>query len=129
MGRRILAIILLVVAISIAIMTPVLAFTPMGNSLLSRLAGATPTPTATPSPTPLPPTPTPTPPKPVLTVVGLPPGLNVGAAYLLDNDTGHTLDDLHGETPLPMASTTKIMTAVIAIQSGNLDQVIRSEER
>ena len=124
MGRRILAIILLVVAISIAIMTPVLAFTPMGNSLLSRLAGATPTPTATPSPTPLPPTPTPTPPKPVLTVVGLPPGLNVGAAYLLDNDTGHTLDDLHGETPLPMASTTKIMTAVIAIQSGNLDQVI-----
>src|SRR3989440_13040909 len=120
MGRRILGIVLLVVAISIVVMTPVLAFTPVGGNLLSRLAGATPT--ATPSPTPLPPTPTPTPPKPVLTVVGAPPALRVGAAYLLDDDTGHTLDDFHGEVPLPMASTTKIMTAVIAIQAGNPDQ-------
>ena len=46
MGRRILAIVLLVVAISIAIMLPVLAFTPVGSSLLSRFA-VTPTPTAT----------------------------------------------------------------------------------
>src|SRR5436305_15309845 len=67
MGRRILGIVLLVVAISIVVMTPVLAFTPVGGNLLSRLAGATPT--ATPSPTPLPPTPTPTPPRPILTVV------------------------------------------------------------
>jgi serine-type D-Ala-D-Ala carboxypeptidase (penicillin-binding protein 5/6) len=126
MGRRILAIVLLVVAISIAVMTPVLAFTPMGSGLLSRFAAATPTPT--PSPTPLPPTPTPTPPKPVLTVVGSPPRLNVGGAYLLDHDTGHTLDDFRGETPLPMASTTKIMTAVIAIQAGNLDQVITIQQ-
>jgi len=121
MGRRILAIVLLVLAISIAIMTTVLAFTPAGSSLLSRFA-------ATPTPTPLPPTLTPTPPKPVLTVVGSPPRLNVGAAYLLDNDTGHTLDDFHGEVPLPMASTTKIMTAVIAIQAGNLDQVITIQQ-
>ena len=127
MGRRILAIVLLVVAISIAIMAPVLAFTPVGSSLLSRFA-VTPTPTATPSPTPLPPTPTPTPPKPVLTVVGSPPRLNVGAAYLFDNDTGHTLDDFHGEVPRPMASTTKIMTAVIAIQAGNLDRVITIQQ-
>src|SRR6266487_2215734 len=136
MGRRILGIVLLVVAISIVVMTPVLAFTPVGGNLLSRLAGATPT--ATPSPTPLPPTPTPTPPRPILTVVGTPPALQVGAAYLLDSDSGHTLDDFHGEVPLPMASTTKIMTAAIAIQAGNLDKVItiqqdalneRSEER
>ncbi|HEY6408390.1 MAG TPA: D-alanyl-D-alanine carboxypeptidase, partial [Ktedonobacteraceae bacterium] len=126
MGRRILAIVLLVVAISIAVMTPVLAFTPVGNNLLSRFAA--PTPTTMPSPTPLPPTPTPTPPKPVLTVVGLPPRLNVGAAYLFDTDTGHTLDDFRGETPRPMASTTKIMTAVIAIQAGNLDQAITIQQ-
>src|SRR5947209_19693796 len=126
MGRCILGIVLLVVAISIAIMTPVLAFTPMGGNLLSRLAGATPT--ATPSPTPLSPTPTPAPPKPILTVVGTPPALQVGAAYLLDNDTGHTLDDFHGEVPLQMASTTKIMTAVIAIEAGNLDQVITIQQ-
>src|SRR2546430_16376472 len=122
MGRRILGIVLLVVAISIVVMTPVLAFTPVGGNLLSRLAGATPT--ATPSPTPLPPTPTPTPPRPILTVVGTPPALQVGAAYLLDSDSGHTLDDFHGEVPLPMASTTKIMTAAIAIQAGNLEKGI-----
>src|SRR5256886_13598525 len=126
MGRRILGIVLLVVAIRIVVMTPVLAFTPVGGNLLSRLAGATPT--ATPSPTPLPPTPTPTPPRPILTVVGTPPALQVGAAYLLDADTGHTLDDFHGEVPLPMASTTKIMTAVIALQTGNLDQVITVQQ-
>ena len=126
MGRRILGIVLLVVAISIVVMTPVLAFTPVGGNLLSRLAGATPT--ATPSPTPLPPTPTPTPPRPILTVVGTPPALQVGAAYLLDSDTGHTLDDFHGEVPLPMASTTKIMTAAIAIQAGNLDKVITIQQ-
>jgi D-alanyl-D-alanine carboxypeptidase (penicillin-binding protein 5/6) len=122
MGRRILAIVLLVLAISIVIITPVLAFTPVGKSLLRGFASDAST--ETPSPTPLPPTPTPTPAKPILTVLGSPPRLNVGAAYLLDNDTGHTLDDFRGEAPLPMASTTKIMTAVIAIQAGNLDQVI-----
>ena len=121
MGRRILAIMLLVLAISIAILTPVLAFTPVGNSLLSNFASTSPT--DTPLPTPFTPTPRPKP-TPILTVMGAPPTLHVKAAYLLDADTGHTLDDFHGEIPLPMASTTKIMTAIIAIQTGNLDQVI-----
>jgi D-alanyl-D-alanine carboxypeptidase (penicillin-binding protein 5/6) len=119
MTRRMLAVFLIVLALSIAILTPVLAFTPMGAGLLSKFAAATPTP----SPTRIPPTPTPVP-KPVLTVVGTPPALHVGAAYLLDTDTGHTLDDFHGEVELPMASTTKIMTAVIAMQTGDLNQVI-----
>src|SRR5256714_6592526 len=91
MGRRILGIVLLVVAISIVVMTPVLAFTPVGGNLLSRLAGATPT--ATPSPTPLPPTPTPTPPRPIFMVVGTPPPRQVGAAYLFYIDIGHKLVD------------------------------------
>src|SRR5947209_5846370 len=119
MGRRIVAVILLVLAISIAIMTPVLAFTPIGNNLLSTFAVATPTPT-------IPPLlfPTPTPPSPVLTVVGQPPTINAKAAYLLDAATGNTLDDFQGEVPLPMASTTKIMTAIIAIQTTDPDMVI-----
>ncbi len=117
MRRRVLAIILVVLAISIGVITPVLAFTPAGDSLLRSFAGA--------APTPVPFTPTPTlRPTPILTVVGTPPVLDVKAAYLLDADSGHTLDDFHGEIPLPMASTTKIMTAIIAIQMGNLDRVI-----
>src|SRR5947209_3185558 len=121
MGRRILAIILLVLAISIAILTPVLAFTPVGNSLFNNFASTSPT--NTPLPTPFTPTHRPKP-TPVLTVVGSPPTLHVKASYRLDADTGHTLDDFNGEIPLPMASTTKIMTAIIAIQTGNLNQLI-----
>ena len=52
----------------------------------------------------------------------------MGAAYLIDIDTDHTLDDFRGEVPLPMASTTKIMTAVIAIQAGNLDEEITVQQ-
>lgn len=120
MGRRILVVILLLLGICIGIIMPVLAFTPVGSHLLNILThtDSTPTPSFTFIP------PTPTPPKPVLTVVGSPPTVNTKAAYLLDADTGHTLDDFHGEIPLPMASTTKIMTAIIAIQTGNLDQIV-----
>src|SRR6266446_4234981 len=53
MGRRILAIILLVLAVSIVVITPVLAFTPVGAHLLNGFANATPTPTPWPTPVPL----------------------------------------------------------------------------
>ena len=43
---------------------------------------------------------------------------------LLDNDTGHILFDLNGERPQPMASTTKIMTALIAIQTADLNTLV-----
>jgi D-alanyl-D-alanine carboxypeptidase (penicillin-binding protein 5/6) len=46
------------------------------------------------------------------------------AAYLLDADTGHVLVDVQGEHRLPMASTTKIMTALIAIQTADLNQLV-----
>src|SRR5256885_13335881 len=82
MGRRILGIVLLVVAISIVVMTPVLAFTPVGGNLLSRLAGATPT--TKPSPTPLPSSPTPTPPPPNFSGGGKPPAPPGGAGLLVD---------------------------------------------
>jgi serine-type D-Ala-D-Ala carboxypeptidase (penicillin-binding protein 5/6) len=125
MGRRILAVLLIMLAISIGVVTPVLALTPLGSSLLRSMHGATPAPAASPTTLPFTPTAAPTPrPTPVLTITGTPPALKVKAAYLIDADTGHTLDDFHGETPFPMASTTKIMTAIIAIQMGNLDKVI-----
>src|SRR5205807_466366 len=63
-------------------------------------------------------------PQPILTAQGLPPTITASAAYLLDADTGHMLADIDGEKPLQMASTTKIMTALIAIQTADLDQLV-----
>lgn len=107
MKRRMLALIFLVLATELALAAPLLAFTPFGTRLLHDLVP--------------PPTPSPT---PILTVRGTPPAVSARAAYLLDADTGHVLDDVQGEQRLPMASTTKIMTAIVAIQSANLNQVV-----
>ena len=98
MKRRILASILFFLAIELALAAPVLAFTPFGTRLLQEIVP--------------PPTPSPT---PILTVRGTPPSTSAQAAYLLDTDTGHVLVDVRGEQRLPMASTTTIMTALIAI--------------
>ncbi|HZU69991.1 MAG TPA: D-alanyl-D-alanine carboxypeptidase family protein [Ktedonobacteraceae bacterium] len=46
------------------------------------------------------------------------------SAYLLDADTGVTLYAYNPFTHLPMLSTTKLMTASLAIEHGNLDQKI-----
>src|SRR5215469_6002005 len=121
MLRRIAAITLFIIVICLGIMAPVLAFTPVGRNLLNTFTQVTPTVT-----TPLSfPTPAPTtPPTPILTVRGKPPTVSATAAYLLDADTGHTLVDLNGEEPLPMASTTKIMTAIIAIETADPDQLV-----
>ena len=105
MKRYILGTILLVLAVELALVIPLLVFTPLGGHLLHDLA---------PSP----------PPTPILTVVGTPPAVSARAVYLMDAATGHALDDVHGEQRLPMASTTKITTAIIAIQKGNLDQIV-----
>jgi len=122
MLRRIVAIILLCIAICLLIAVPVMAFTPLGTNLLG---GAQPTAIPTLAPTYLPFTPTPAPkPTPILTAKGKPPAITANEAILVDNDSGRILYDLNGEHPQPMASTTKIMTAVIAIQTGNLNMLI-----
>ncbi|HYX51484.1 MAG TPA: D-alanyl-D-alanine carboxypeptidase family protein, partial [Ktedonobacteraceae bacterium] len=46
------------------------------------------------------------------------------SAYLLDANTGTTLYAYNPFTRLPMLSTTKLMTASLAVASGNLDQKI-----
>ncbi len=121
-SRRILIVALVVLAIGF-----VVALVPSGIDLIAVLRQDAPT--ATPSPTVIPMTPTPSPtPAPVLTVKSTPPAITSGAAILLDGETGHILDDVHGETPLPMASTTKIMTAVIAIQTANLSHLVTIQQ-
>ena len=107
MKRRILALILMVLAVELALAVPVLALTPFGTRLLQDLA-----PSPSPSPT------------PILTVRGTPPPVSAQAAYLLDADTGHVLADVRGEQRLPMASTTKVMTALITIQTADLNQIV-----
>lgn len=52
------------------------------------------------------------------------PSLTAKAAELYDVTTGQTLLSLAPDTSLPMASTTKIMTAVVALTYGNLNQMI-----
>jgi D-alanyl-D-alanine carboxypeptidase len=72
-----------------------------------------PTPTDTPTPTPTPtPSPTPT------------PFVNGTAEYLIDAETGRALYSVNIHARLPIASTTKIMTAILAIEMGDLSQIV-----
>ncbi|HLI06535.1 MAG TPA: serine hydrolase [Ktedonobacteraceae bacterium] len=115
MARRIFAVVLIVLALSIAAASVVLAANSNQSASLTN----------TPSPTPVPLSPTPTPvPTPVLTPKGQPAAITATAAILLDDNTDNILFSQDAHQPLPMASTTKIMTAIIAIQTGNLDQQV-----
>lgn len=60
----------------------------------------------------------------LLRIQGQPPTLTAGEAYLYDEDSGQTLVDQNGEKVVPMASVTKIMTAIVAIRTGDLNQQI-----
>jgi D-alanyl-D-alanine carboxypeptidase len=52
------------------------------------------------------------------------PPVVAAAAYLLDADSEATLYAQNAFTHLPMLSTTKLMTAALAVETGNLDQEI-----
>lgn len=60
----------------------------------------------------------------LLRVQGKPPTVTAGVAYLYDADSGQTLIDQNGEKVVPMASVTKIMTAIVALRTGDLNQQI-----
>ena len=51
--------------------------------------------------------------------------LNSLAALLLDGENNRVLFDANGYEKLPMASTTKIMTCIIALEQGKLDDVVK----
>ena len=53
-----------------------------------------------------------------------PSGLYARYAVLMDADTGRVLFSKSGETEAPMASTTKIMTCIIALENGNLSDKV-----
>jgi D-alanyl-D-alanine carboxypeptidase (penicillin-binding protein 5/6) len=119
--RRTLAIILLVVAILIVISIPVWLFTPLGANVFGfgqpNLNGPPLAPlTITAAPRPAL--------KAVLTPRGAPGQILASEAILMDADTGSILYEKDAEQPVPMASTTKIMTALIAIQSGKLNRMV-----
>jgi len=50
-------------------------------------------------------------------------------AILIDYETGRILWEKNSNEPLPMASTTKIMTAITAIESGNLSDTVTASGR
>lgn len=111
MKHAIVMTVVLVLFIETSILIPLLLFTPTGAKVLMDLHLA--------------PTPTPA---PILTVQGTPPPIKSSAAYLLDADTNHVLVNINGQKRLLMASTTKIMTALIAIQKGRLDQIVTVQQ-
>jgi len=57
------------------------------------------------------------------------PKINAGAAIVIDMDSGRVLYEKDGYTPRKMASTTKIMTAIVALERGNLEDVVTVSER
>lgn len=50
------------------------------------------------------------------------PSVSAKAAVVIDSLTGEVLYEHNSRTELPMASTTKIMSALIALESGSLDE-------
>lgn len=53
------------------------------------------------------------------------PSVSAKSAVLVNANTGITLFSKNGDTVLPMASTTKIMTCIVAIEAGDLDRTIK----
>ncbi len=51
-------------------------------------------------------------------------GLYSMSAALIDGETGRVLYEKNGEDIRPMASTTKIMTLILALEYGNMDDIV-----
>jgi len=57
-----------------------------------------------------------------------PRNLYAQAAVLMDAESGRILFEKNGQEVLAMASTTKIMTCIIALEQGNLEDVVKASE-
>ncbi|MCL1788126.1 MAG: D-alanyl-D-alanine carboxypeptidase, partial [Defluviitaleaceae bacterium] len=57
------------------------------------------------------------------------PTVNALGAVLIDAETGRLLWGKNEHTPMAMASTTKIMTAVLALESGRMDETVTVSKR
>ncbi|GER90877.1 hypothetical protein KDW_50390 [Dictyobacter vulcani] len=112
MKRHVAATILFVLAIEIILTIPLMIFTPIGTKIVNTLN----------------PPPTPTP-MPVLSATGMtPPVIKSPVLYLLDADNNDVLANVRGNERFPVASTTKIMTAIIALEKSNPDQIVEVKQ-
>ncbi len=57
------------------------------------------------------------------------PDVSASAAVLMEADSGRILIDVNAHTRLPMASTTKIMTALVALRHSKPDDVVTISEK
>lgn len=57
------------------------------------------------------------------------PKVNAKGAALIEQESGRVLYEKEGEQPLPMASTTKIMTCILAIEQGDLNDIVTTSKR
>ena len=64
-------------------------------------------------------------PGPHIVVTGAPRGVKAKAGILADATTGQVLWTLGGDTERPIASITKVMTALIVLRAGNLNRKIQ----
>jgi len=107
----------------VRVLAPVVAVVAIAGPLWAGAAGATSTPPPTPvgsheSPSPFPTVLRTPKPRPVT------PRISSTSAVLVDPRTGQVLYDKHGTERRPVASLTKIMTALLAIRRAGMDDVI-----
>jgi len=57
------------------------------------------------------------------------PVINAAAGIVMDMKTGRILFEKNAYRKMPIASTTKIMTAILAIEMGNLDDIVTVSKR
>lgn len=55
--------------------------------------------------------------------------LNAKSAVIMDGDSGRILYEKDGYSPMAMASTTKIMTCIVALENGKLDMLCTASRR
>lgn len=51
------------------------------------------------------------------------------SAILMDGDSGRVLYEKEGETPRPNASTTKVLTCILALENGQGDDYVQVSSR
>ncbi|HEY7351100.1 MAG TPA: D-alanyl-D-alanine carboxypeptidase family protein [Ktedonobacterales bacterium] len=113
--RRLIILLAVLVLLEIGLVTRGIMLLQPDNALAlipTSTAALTPTPTATSAPTPIP---TPTTPAPAI---------EANAAMLVDAETGTVFFTLNANRKLAMASTTKIMTVLLALEYGHLDELV-----
>ena len=54
------------------------------------------------------------------------PSLHAQSAVLMDGDSGRVLFEKEGSAVRPMASTTKIMTCILALERGDMDDQVEA---